>query len=48
MVNSSPTNDFFCLFSEFLYDKRNVFPYNCDRKEEFIKKGMGQWTEWLH
>ena len=27
-------------FSEFLYDDKKIFEYNCDRKEEFIKKGV--------
>merc|ERR1719422_1000222 len=25
---------------EFLYDDKNIFEYNCSRKEEFIKKGV--------
>jgi len=25
---------------EFLYDDKKIFEYNCDRKEEFIKKGV--------
>ena len=23
-------------------DDKNIFPYNCERKEEFIKKGIGE------
>ena len=29
------------FFSEFLKNDKNLFPYNCERKEEFIKKGVG-------
>jgi hypothetical protein len=36
-------NAFPCfLFSEYLFDTKNIFAYNCDRKEEFIKKGIGE------
>ena len=30
----------FIFSSEFLYDDKNIFEYNCSRKEEFIKKGV--------
>ncbi len=34
---------FFCFLSEFVYDtSKNAFPYNGPRKEEFIKKGLGE------
>lgn len=33
-------NDFLLFSSEFLKDDKNIFEYNCDRKEEFIKKGV--------
>ena len=27
---------------EFLYDEKNVHAYNCDKKEAFVKKGIGE------
>ena len=29
-------------FSEFLKNDKNLFPYNCEKKEDFIKKGIGE------
>ena len=46
-------NDFFCtvtivffIFSEFVLDDRDIFPYNCEKKEQFILKGLGKFL-WL-
>ena len=32
------------VFSEFVKSHNNIYYYNCDRKNEFIKKGMGKWV----
>ena len=32
----------FKCYSEFLHDTKNVHPYNCPKKEDFIKKGVGK------
>ena len=33
---------FASLFSEFVLNAKDVFPYNCDKKIDFIKKGIGK------
>ena len=29
-------------FSEFVLNAKDVFPYNCEKKIDFIKKGIGK------
>ena len=31
----------FIIFSEFYDDDKNLIDYNCPKKEDFIKKGIG-------
>ena len=33
---------FASLLSEFVLNAKDVFPYNCDKKIDFIKKGIGK------
>ena len=35
-------NFFFLRFSEFYNDDKNLLDYNCPKKEDFIKKGIGK------
>ena len=35
-------NNFFFRFSEFYNDDKNLLDYNCPKKEDFIKKGIGK------
>ena len=32
----------FYYFSEFVLNDKDIFPYNCDKKEQFILKGLGK------
>ena len=36
------------ISSEFLKNDKNLYPYNCEKKEEFIKKGVGKILIYLH
>lgn len=31
-------------YSEYVKNINEVYGYNCKKKHEFIKKGMGKWT----
>ena len=33
---------YFLRFSEFYNDDKNLLDYNCPKKEDFIKKGIGK------
>ena len=33
---------------QFLKNDKNLYPYNCEKKEEFIKKGVGKKLVYLH
>ena len=33
---------YFTIFSEFYDDDKNLIDYNCPKKEDFIKKGIGK------
>ena len=30
------------FFSEFVLNEKDVYPYNCEKKEDFIRKGLGK------
>jgi hypothetical protein len=36
------TSNFFAFFSEFLKNDKNLYPYDCDKKEDYIKKGLAK------
>lgn len=34
--------EIFFYFSEFVLNDKDIFPYNCEKKEQFILKGLGK------